>query len=180
MASSSLAGKAAWQLPTMLHHALEALQSFRSAAAAELGATAASKLHAAVEAHERLCSEARGAGDEQSRLLQIRSSIEQQVIPLAQSLAARLQQHWAQPQQRHVLLLELAAAAATRRCAYLRCGQLGSTGRKLCGCCRVARYCSRACFLADWQQPGGHFRTCPALLRLRQLEAEAVGEQAVQ
>ncbi|KAL4859676.1 hypothetical protein ACK3TF_000754 [Chlorella vulgaris] len=66
--------------------------------------------------------------------------------------------------------LELAQAAATRSCAYLRCANLAGeggpaagqgAGSQRCSKCKVAWYCGTACSHADWR--AGHRRVCRAL-----------------
>ncbi|KAI3433899.1 hypothetical protein D9Q98_003701 [Chlorella vulgaris] len=78
--------------------------------------------------------------------------------------------------------LELAQAAATRSCAYLRCANLASeggpaagkgAGTRRCSKCRVAQYCDTACSRADWR--AGHRRTCGALGAARVAERERAG-----
>jgi len=68
-------------------------------------------------------------------------------VPPAVRLAAALQQYWQMPEQVAAEQLQLAQAAATRSCAYLRCANVGSTsgpaagrgsGGKRCSGCRVA------------------------------------------
>ncbi|KAL4859692.1 hypothetical protein ACK3TF_000769 [Chlorella vulgaris] len=86
-------------------------------------------------------------------------------------LLAAVQQHQQQhrePQPGDAL--ELAKAAATRSCAYLRCANLAGeggpaagqgAGSQRCSKCKVAWYCGTACSHADWK--AGHRRVCRAL-----------------
>ncbi len=58
------------------------------------------------------------------------------------------------------------ALAALPRCAHLACTNLAGASEaqlrmRLCSACRVSRYCSAACQLADWR--AGHKRVCAAL-----------------
>jgi hypothetical protein len=79
--------------------------------------------------------------------------------------------------------VELAQAAATRSCAYLRCANLASeggpaagpgTGSQRCSKCKVAWYCGTACSHADWRV--GHRRgTCRALGAAKVAEREREG-----
>jgi hypothetical protein len=97
------------------------------------------------------------------------------VPQLLAQLAALLQQWWQRPEQVAADRLELAQAAATRSCAYLRCANLGGQGGPAAGQgagskkCRVCRtyYCGEACSHADWAA-GGHRRVCKALAAARQ------------
>jgi hypothetical protein len=75
--------------------------------------------------------------------------------------------------------LELAQAAATRSCAYLRCANLAGeggpaagqgAGSQRCSKCKVAWYCGTACSHADWR--AGHRRMCRALGAAREAEVE--------
>ncbi|KAI3433913.1 hypothetical protein D9Q98_003715 [Chlorella vulgaris] len=77
--------------------------------------------------------------------------------------------------------LELAQAAATRSCAYLRCANLASeggpaagqgAGSQRCSKCKVAWYCGTACSHADWR--AGHRRVCRALGAAREAAEVAV------
>jgi hypothetical protein len=77
--------------------------------------------------------------------------------------------------------LELAQAAATRSCAYLRCANLAGeggpaagpgTGSQRCSKCKVAWYCGTACSHADWR--AGHRRVCRALGAAREAAEVAV------
>ncbi len=102
-------------------------------------------------------------------------------LPTAAQVAAALQAHWqradAPLEQQQAAQLELAQAAATRTsCAHLACPNVGATGRrgKLCTGCRVARYCCRACSVADWR--AGHRAACRLLAAGR--EAGAAAEEA--
>jgi len=70
-----------------------------------------------------------------------------EVTQLAACVAAALQQYWQLPEQLAAAQLELAQAAVTRSCAYLRCPILGGAGGpaagagcggKRCSACRVA------------------------------------------
>ena len=54
-------------------------------------------------------------------------------LPLARRLATALQAWWARPSQQRADQLELATAAATRSCAYLRCANLGGQGGPAAG-----------------------------------------------
>jgi hypothetical protein len=96
--------------------------------------------------------------------------LRKQVLPQAEASAQLLWQHWHQPARQAVARLELAQAAATRCCAYLRCAQLGAQGgpaageglgSKRCSGCRTAWYCGAACQRADWR--AGHKELCKAL-----------------
>ena len=94
-------------------------------------------------------------------------------LPPATQLALALQAHWqeedAAPKRQQAVLLGLAQAAATRQsCAHLACPNLEATGKrgKRCSGCNVARYCSRACSVADWQ--AGHRHACKLLAAARQ------------
>ena len=95
------------------------------------------------------------------------------VVRCAEGLSAALQRFWALPEQVAAARLELAQAAATRSCAYLRCpntdgvpeGERGSS--KVCTGCRSVRYCDTACSHADWRE-GGHRQVCKALAAARQ------------
>jgi hypothetical protein len=78
--------------------------------------------------------------------------------------------------------LELAQAAATRSCAYLRCANLAGEGgpaareglgSQRCSKCKVAWYCGTACSHADWR--AGHWRTCKALGPARVAGQESAG-----
>ncbi|KAI3433879.1 hypothetical protein D9Q98_003681 [Chlorella vulgaris] len=78
--------------------------------------------------------------------------------------------------------LELAQAAATRKCAYLCCANLAGeggpaagqgAGSQRCSKCRVAWYCGTACSHADWR--AGHRRVCRALGAARLAEREVEG-----
>jgi len=82
----------------------------------------------------------------------------------------------AQPQDSPQAQQELAQAAATRSCAYLRCANLSceggcaagqGAGSKRCSACRSVYYCGPACSHADWRQ-GGHNSVCKPLAALRQ------------
>jgi hypothetical protein len=93
-----------------------------------------------------------------------------EALPQAEALSQMLLQHWQQPEQRAAARLELAQAAGTRCCAYLRCAQLGAQGGlvagegvgcKRCSGCRTAWYCGEACQHADWR--AGHNKVCKAL-----------------
>jgi hypothetical protein len=55
------------------------------------------------------------------------------VPQLLAQLAALLQQWWQRPEQVAADRLELAQAAATRSCAYLRCANLGGQGGPAAG-----------------------------------------------
>jgi hypothetical protein len=103
-------------------------------------------------------------------LVQAVTLLQQQVLPKAEALAQLLWQYWQQPEQQAAARLELAQAAATRCCAYLRCSQLGAqggpaagegVGSKRCSGCRVTWYCGTACSHADWR--AGHSKVCKAL-----------------
>jgi hypothetical protein len=78
--------------------------------------------------------------------------------------------------------LELAQAAATRSCAYLRCANLAGEGGPAagqgtsslrCSKCKVAWYCGTACSHGDWR--AGHRRMCGALGAARLAEQESTG-----
>ncbi|KAI3433853.1 hypothetical protein D9Q98_003656 [Chlorella vulgaris] len=80
--------------------------------------------------------------------------------------------------------LDLAQAAATRSCAYLRCANLAGeggpaarqgAGSKRCSKCRVAWYCGTACSHADWRV--GHRRVCRALGATSLAEQQGQGQQ---
>ena len=58
---------------------------------------------------------------------------QQDVLPPACSLAAALLDWWRRPEQEAADQLELAQAAATRSCAYLRCANLGGGGGPAAG-----------------------------------------------
>ena len=65
------------------------------------------------------------------------------------------------------------ALAALPRCAHLACTNLAGASEALlhtraCSGCRVARYCSTACQLADWR--AGHKSVCALLAALRARE----------
>eukprot|EP00887_Chlorella_sp_A99_P004038 scaffold11.g4038.t1 len=71
------------------------------------------------------------------------------VLEPAREVASCLQAFWARPEQQEAIQLELAAEAALRSCAYLRCSNLGveggaaageGAGSKKCGACRVVWY----------------------------------------
>ncbi|KAL4439836.1 hypothetical protein ABPG75_002837 [Micractinium tetrahymenae] len=118
----------------------------------------------------------------QGKLAQLRATL-LRALPGAAQVAAALQVDWqvqdAAPERRQVAQLELAQAAATRTsCAHLACPNVGATGRrgKLCTGCRVARYCSRACSVADWQ--AGHRVACRLLAAAREAEAAAGAVEA--
>ncbi len=105
------------------------------------------------------------------RAAQIWDALLRALSPAA-TVAAALQAHWqradAAPGQQQAAQLELAGAAATRiSCAYLACPNVGATGRrgKVCTACRVARYCCRACSVADWR--AGHCTACRLLAAAR-------------
>jgi hypothetical protein len=109
----------------------------------------------------------------QHRTLPVLDTVEilrEQALPQAEALAQLLWQHWQQPEQQAAARLELAQAAATHCCAYLRCAQLGTqggpaagegAGSKRCSGCHVAWYCGAACQHADWR--AGHSKVCKAL-----------------
>jgi hypothetical protein len=111
------------------------------------------------------------------RTLQLFDAVEilrEQALPQAEALAQLLWQHWQQPEQQAAARLELAQAAATRCCAYLRCAQLGAqggpaagegAGSKRCAGCRTAWYCGIACQRADWR--AGHKEMCKVLAAVR-------------
>ncbi|KAL4447721.1 hypothetical protein ABPG75_004940 [Micractinium tetrahymenae] len=101
-------------------------------------------------------------------------------LPYALAVADQLQKCWEEQQagRQAAAQLELAQAAATRSCAYLRCANLGAEGgpgagqqpgSKRCGGCRAVWYCGTACQHADWRE-GGHRRMCAALAAARQQE----------
>jgi hypothetical protein len=96
--------------------------------------------------------------------------LREHVLPQGEALSQMLWQHWQQPEPRAAARLELAQAAATHCCAYLRCAQLGTqggpaagegAGSKRCSGCHVAWYCGAACQHADWR--AGHSKVCKAL-----------------
>jgi hypothetical protein len=100
--------------------------------------------------------------------------LRERALPPAEALSQVLWQHWQQPELQRAAQLELAQAAATRCCAYLRCAQLGAqggpaasdgVGSKRCTGCRVAWYCGTACSHADWR--AGHSKVCKALAALQ-------------
>ena len=93
--------------------------------------------------------------------------VQRQLEPAAR-LAALVEAFYQQPEQRAAAALELAQAAATRRCANLRCPNIGGEGREAegrpnqrCSVCRAVRYCCRECSVVDWR--AGHKRVCGAL-----------------
>eukprot|EP00978_Attheya_sp_CCMP212_P034749 scaffold147329_cov95-Attheya_sp.AAC.1 len=45
------------------------------------------------------------------------------------------------------------------------CRVCGNQGTDRCAQCHMARYCSRACQMADWRE-GDHRRECPTMARL--------------
>ncbi len=93
---------------------------------------------------------------------------------LAGALLAHWQEQDAEHERQQAAQLELARAAATRAsCAHLACSNLDATGRrgKLCSGCRVARYCSHACSMADWR--AGHRAACRLLAAARAAEGPA-------
>ncbi|KAI3433866.1 hypothetical protein D9Q98_003669 [Chlorella vulgaris] len=78
--------------------------------------------------------------------------------------------------------LELAQAAVTRSCAYLRCANLAGEGGPAagqgtsslrCSKCKVAWYCGTACSHGDWR--AGHRRMCGALGSARLAGQESTG-----
>ena len=99
----------------------------------------------------------------------------ERLVPPACAMAAALQECWQRPEQLEADRLELAHAAATRSCAYLRCANLdGGSGRaKKCSACK-APYCGTACSHADWRE--GHMRVCKVLAAERQAAAGEGGQ----
>jgi hypothetical protein len=100
--------------------------------------------------------------------------LKERALPPAEALAQLLWQHWQQPEQQRAARLDLAQAAGTRCCAYLRCGQLEGQGGPgpgegkgslRCGGCKAVWYCGTACSHADWRE--GHNRVCRELAALR-------------
>ena len=98
------------------------------------------------------------------------AALRQQALPAATQLAAALQAWWDTPEQQAAAQLELAQAATTRACAYLRCANLAGSGGPeagqgagslRCSGCRVAWYCGTTCSHADWR--AGHKRVCAVL-----------------
>ena len=69
------------------------------------------------------------AGGSKKKLAALRD----RVLPLAEVSARVLQQRWSAPEPRAAARLELAQAAATRCCAYLRCAALGAGGGTAAG-----------------------------------------------
>jgi hypothetical protein len=96
--------------------------------------------------------------------------LRERALPAAEALAQQLWQHWHRPGQEAAARLELAAAAAVRSCAYVRCAQLSAqggpaagegVGSKRCSGCKAVWYCGTECFHADWR--AGHSKVCKAL-----------------
>ncbi|KAL4447715.1 hypothetical protein ABPG75_004934 [Micractinium tetrahymenae] len=109
---------------------------------------------------------------------QLVSCLQQEWLPHAVATAQALQRRWEEQQagRQAAAQLELAQAAATRCCAYLRCPNLGAEGgpaagqqpgSKRCGRCRAVWYCGTDCSHADWRA-GGHRKVCSALAAARQ------------
>jgi len=70
----------------------------------------------------------------------------EEVLPLAQPLAAANEAYHGQPEQQAAVQLAAAQAAATRSCAYLRCANMAACGgpgagegqgSKRCGACKA-------------------------------------------
>ncbi|PRW60239.1 Zinc finger domain-containing MYND finger domain [Chlorella sorokiniana] len=99
----------------------------------------------------------------------------QQLVQPAAQLGGLLVQMSRSPALEKEQQLDLARAAATRSCAYLRCanvaGQGGAAagqgvGSMRCSACRAVWYCGTACSHADWR--AGHKCVCKALAAERQ------------
>jgi len=116
------------------------------------------------------------------------ASARDNILPAALTVARLLHQHWQAPEQQAADRLELAQAAATRSCAYLRCANLAAEGgpaagegasSKRCGICRSVWYCGTQCSHSDWRQgptgpPSAHKKACQALKAARE-QAPAAG-----
>jgi hypothetical protein len=117
--------------------------------------------------------------DSPAPLVEQFSLLKHQALPQAEALSQVFWQHWHQPEQQAAARLEVAQAAVTRCCAYLRCAQLGAQGgpaagqglgSKRCSGCRTAWYCGVACQRADWQ--AGHKEMCKVLAAARKQEQQ--------
>ncbi|KAL4439838.1 hypothetical protein ABPG75_002839 [Micractinium tetrahymenae] len=165
----------------LLRKAAGLLIAVQQAAAAQLAAPEASRTSDLADVAAKL-----NVGVNQIMAAAARSSPQPELLraallralPAAAQVAAALQANWQQadaaPEQQQAAQLELAQAAAARAsCAHLACPNVGATGRrgKLCTGCRVARYCSRACSVADWRAE--HRTACRLLAAAREAEAEA-------
>ncbi|KAL4433761.1 hypothetical protein ABPG75_000202 [Micractinium tetrahymenae] len=98
-------------------------------------------------------------------------------MPPAARIAEALQARWREqnqaPEAQRAAQLELAQAAAMRAsCADLACPNLAATGKRgsRCSGCHVARYCSRACSVADWR--AGHKHACKLLAEIERAAGE--------
>jgi hypothetical protein len=107
-------------------------------------------------------------------LMEASAVLREQVLRNAEALARLVWQRWQLPGEHAAARLELAQAAATRCCAYLRCSQLEAVGgpaagqgkgSKRCGRCRVVWYCGTNCSHADWR--AGHSKVCKKLEALQ-------------
>lgn len=179
------------QLLQCLQHELSAIDGQATAAAEEGSSRQASEpqsialcqqlLHAAATQRQAALTACFGTGA--AALLQLCTSLAAEEFSpsggIAVQCAALLRAHWQRPEQQAAAALELAQAAATRSCAYLRCANLSGSGgaaakegegSKRCSGCRAVWYCGTACSHADWR--AGHKRMCKALGEARQQERE--------
>ena len=155
-----------------------AVATAATAAAAAEAAAEAGMARAVAEAadsiRQALCEG--GAVDEQGMLRTAAAW-----LPPARQLATALLAWWRRPEERQAAALELAQAAATRSCAYLRCANLGGEGGPAAGQgagsmrCRCARgkgelnACEKLCL--RWN--GSSNRVSPLIPRISHLALHA-------
>ncbi len=139
------------------------LQQRASAGGQEWAAAAA----ALEQSYNELLAVFRGDGADQPDLPTL-AAMHGPAVAAAEQVAALLLQAWSSPEQQAARQLELAQAAATRSCAYLRCANVGCEGgpfagqgadSKRCRCGAAALFdCARVvvlhCTAMQWEAHG--------------------------
>lgn len=139
------------------------------------GAQVLAQLQAAVESWDTAWQHPLACWEQAARPnLPVQEVVEQlrQLLQQGAQLAAALLSYFQLPEQQEAAAVQLAQAAATRSCSYLRCAQLEARKSKRCRACGCARYCCHACSVLDWRHGSHNKRTCAALAALQQEAAE--------